>query len=96
MRLLFAPYNGTLPASVVINGHKLIILSQDKQELEDNLGLVGGEHIEPIPSSASVEEQDKILYHLAEAIQGGIVIAPAEEKIEEVIRNLETQLPWVQ
>ena len=37
MNNYFVPYTGKKPASVCINGHRLVILAVDKELLEDDL-----------------------------------------------------------
>lgn len=95
MANLFVPYSGSNPAAVTINGHKLLILSRDKDELERNLDLINADHLLEIEGGESAEEQDELLYKLGQTIQGGIIIAPSEARMEEVLESLKSQLPWV-
>ena len=93
---LFAPYQGTTPAAVDINGHRLIILSRSRRTLEESLEVVGADNIRQIQSGGTNEEQEATLYRLAQEVQGGVVVAPTTAGMADVIRNLEAELPWIQ
>ena len=94
MRNFFVPYSEGLPATVTINGHTFIFLSHEREILEESLALVGGDHLEEM-SVYNSQEEDQVLDTLAREIDGGIVIAPTDVAIEDLIANLEAELPWV-
>ena len=96
MKEYFVPYFGNQPASLCINGHRLVIISQDRQDLVDHLSHLGGDRVEGIVSSGSQQDEVKLLEGLAESAGGGVVVAPSELTLDEVIRNLESELPWIQ
>lgn len=93
---LYVPYKGRKPAAVVINGHRLVILSQDRGDLTQNLELLGGDRVKKIDVGTTAEEQETLLYNFAQKLDGGIVIAPPEATLSTVLLNLEAQLPWIQ
>jgi len=95
MRNYFVPYAGNKPAVVSINGHNLIILAQDKTMLEGDLELVGADRVREIDVGDSPEEERLVLDRIAKSAQGGIVIAPSELNVEDVLRNLQAELPWI-
>lgn len=92
----FVPYTGNKPASVCINGHKLVILAHDKDMLEDELELLGADCIKRLRLSSSEDEQQRALGKIARQVDGGVVIAPSGVELKDVIKNLEEELPWVQ
>jgi hypothetical protein len=92
----FVPYTGKRLASVCINGHKLVILSHDKDLLEDDLDLLGADRVKTVRLGASELEQEKFLGKIARQVDGGVVIAPSGVELREVLKNLESELPWVQ
>jgi hypothetical protein len=97
MKEFFIPYDGETPASICINGHRLLIVSRDREELEENLGLVGGNRLEQfVTSGVLMDEDEDFLESLAHEVNGGIVIAPEDAPLTEVIRSLESELPWIQ
>lgn len=96
MKNFYVPYSGPKPAVVSINGHKLVILAQEADALKNDLALVGGDRLKRIEAGESPEEERVVLDRLAKSVQGGVVIAPAEVGVGDVIRNLEAELPWIQ
>lgn len=96
MKNFYVPYSGPRPAVVDINGHKLVILAQDPDSLRNDLALVGGDHLKRLDVGESPEEERVVLDRLARSIQGGVVVAPTEVEVEDVIKNLEAELPWIQ
>ena len=95
MKEFFIPYSGKNPAHVCINGHKLVILSDNRQPVEDGLGLLGADRVRCIKVTGGKTAQEKALGRLAEKVDGGIVLAPADVDLKDVIRNLEDELPWL-
>jgi hypothetical protein len=92
----FVPYTGKRPASVCINGHRLVILAHDRDMLEEDLDLLGADTIKKVKLSSSEDEQQKFLGKIARQVDGGVVIAPSGVELKDVLRNLEHELPWVQ
>ncbi len=95
MHRLYVPYTGKKPTSVTINGHRLVILSHEPGSLQDSLGTIGADRIREF-SPANDREAEEQLNKIAKSGRAGIVIAPPELEMEEVIKNLETELPWLQ
>ena len=93
---LFVPYQGAQPAAVDINGHRLIILSRSRRTLEDSLQVVGADNVRQLKAGGTNEEEEATLYKLAQEVQGGVVVAPHNAGMADVIRNLEAELPWIQ
>lgn len=91
----FVPYTGKKPASVCINGHKLVILTHDKDMLEEDLELLGADHIKKVRLSSSEADQEKFLGRIARQVDGGVVIAPSGVELKDVLKNLESELPWL-
>ena len=96
MNRLFAPCVGKKLAPVIINGHRLLIVSQDKKILGEGLNLIGGDRVKSLPRVSSSDEQEKLLGQLAERVSAGIVLAPDNIEMKDLIRSLENELPWVQ
>ena len=92
----FVPYTGKKPASVCINGHRLVILTHDKDVLEEDMELLGADHIKKVRLGSSEIEQEKFLGKIARQVEGGVVIAPSGVDLRDVLKNLESELPWVQ
>lgn len=92
---LFVPYTGKKPASVCVNGHRLVILSSERDAIEDDLDLLGADRVKKIRLSGSNEQQERALGKIARQADGGVVIAPVGVGIRDILKNLESELPWV-
>lgn len=96
MSHLFVPYVGKKPASMSINGHKLIILSKDRSALEDGMNLFGADTVKKVNIGDTEEEQSRAFGKIAKAIHGGVVVAPSDIEVHDLIKNLQFELPWLQ
>jgi len=96
MSTLYIPYNGNSPALVHINGHTVIIIAEDPDELEVGLPLIGGDRLREVFHGDTEEEGNRMLGRIAQELRGGVVVAPGDIKIEELLRSLEDKLPWLQ
>ena len=96
MAKLFVPYFGKNPAPIVINGHRLLIISPQKSTLTDWLPLLGGNRVRTLPDVASDQEKEEQLSKLALRSNAGIVVAPQEVEVHELLKSLENELPWLQ
>ena len=92
----FVPYAGKRPAATLINGHKLLILAQEKAVFDERLELLGADRVKRVRGGRTREEEEVILTKIAKSVRANLVIAPNEVGVEDVIRNLESQLPWIQ
>ena len=96
MDKFFVPYMGKRPASVFINGHKLVILSSEKDVLEGDLELLGADRLKRVKCGEQDGEQERVLGKIARQVDGGVVIAPGGVELRDIIKNLESELPWLQ
>ena len=81
---------------MVINGHRLLILARDRDTLEEHLQSLGADRVRRVSVGGTKAAQTLTFQRLARAVDGGVVVAPDELQLNELIRNLEDQLPWVQ
>lgn len=95
MSRFFVPYIGESPAAVSINGHRLIILSRDKTPFDENLRIIGADSVKTFQGGNSQEEETHFLNRIARTTNAGVVVAPVDVDVSDVIKNLETQLPWL-
>ncbi|MCB0310127.1 MAG: hypothetical protein KDD42_02760 [Bdellovibrionales bacterium] len=95
MEHVFIPYQGDHPAAVFVNGHRVIILAHSEDSFEPDLELIGADHLRCIELGDSAEEATSTLTELAEQVKGGVVVAPANVNLPEVLRSLELELPWL-
>ena len=95
MSIYYIPYHGRKPAAVVINGHRLVILSQNKESLQQDLPMLGADQVKSVESEVEVEDNLPLIDRIAKNAKAGVVFATGETNIPEVIKNLEEQLPWL-
>lgn len=96
MGSIFVPYRGSKPAAITINGHRIIIMSDDPVQLEDQLGLVGADRVREIDARETPEETQRVIFKLAHSAKAGVVMAPHELGVADLLDNLKDQLPWIQ
>lgn len=96
METFFVPYTGKRPAHVCINGHRLVILAQEKGTLEEDLGLLGADRVKKVKFDGSDAEQERLMGKIARQVHGGVVLAPAGVDLKDIFKNLESELPWFQ
>jgi hypothetical protein len=96
MESFFVPYTGKKPAAVSINGHRLVILTHEKDTLEEDLDLLGADRVKSVKVGNADTDQEEFLGKIAKQVDGGVVIAPSGIGLRDVIKNLETELPWLQ
>ena len=95
MATFYVPFAGDRPASLSIKGHRLVILTRTKGTLQDGLPLVGAERIDKVRSPKSKEAELQTLTEIGRKANSGIVVAPPDLDMSDVIKNLEAQLPWL-
>lgn len=93
---LFVPYKKRKPATVSINGHTLVILAHESSTLSEEMDLLGADRIRSVHIGNDKIAVEKMIGKIAREIDGGVVIAPAEVNLKDVLKNLESELPWVQ
>lgn len=91
MERLFVPYAGASPATVEVNGHRLIMVSADSAALSESLDTLGADEVRLV----SGDSPRALLDTLSKKCNAGVVLTPPELPVEEVLRSLELELPWV-
>ncbi|NBW39911.1 hypothetical protein EBR25_02800 [bacterium] len=96
MSRYFIPFSGRAPAALDINGHRLLIVSRDQDDIEESLSLFGADTVKSIEGEFGRDESFVALEKLADSIQGDVVIAPDDEPLEAILMDLQEELPWIQ
>jgi len=91
----YIPYSGKKPKVFSINGHRFILLSDTKEGLEDQMIELGADKIRKVRAGYSLEEQTIVFQKLAKNVNASVVVASDDIKLEQIIDNLGSQLPWV-
>jgi hypothetical protein len=98
MPKFFVPYCNDKPAAIEINGHRLVVLGCEKQELMHDLNLLGGDQVKEIFLSENLDIEptsQELLINLAESVQGGVVFAPPGVSVKAMLSSLKAELPWL-
>ena len=96
MKTFYVPYKGKKPAALSINGHTLVILFRDRHSVEQVMSRVGATKIHKVRGGTNEVEEAQALQHIGTLANGGVVIAPPDAPFDDVIRSLESELPWLQ
>ena len=95
MSIYYVPYSGRKPSAVEINGHRLVIITSNKKLLEEHLGSLGADSLKRVKSITEPEKDLKLIDRISRTAKAGIVFAPDEAPLSEVLKELEQQLPWL-
>lgn len=95
METLYAPFLNNQPATVTINGHRVVVVSADPTVLEDSLEILGATSVAPLGTDA-VGAPDEVVDDLARASAAHVVVAPSEVSVAEMLSSLTEALPWIQ
>jgi len=96
MKGYFVPFQSGKPATITVNGHRLVVLSRDPTVIKASLPKLGGDTVKRLKSGQTKEDEDQFFKRLAEKANAGVVIAPGNLELELILSNLEIQLPWLQ
>jgi hypothetical protein len=98
MNTVYVPYSGKRPSTVTVNGHKVLILSGEKEDIEEYLEDLGGTRIRTIEVDY-MPDSDKmkvLLEGIAKTSKAHVVLAPDGIHIPAILKQLEVDLPWIQ
>ena len=91
----FVPYVNEKPASIIVKGHKLVLVSTDSRDLLKGLAVIGADRVEEIQVEENAAKQDLFISNLAQSVHGGVVMAPPGVDLRQVLEGLEHELPWM-
>ncbi len=90
---LFLPYLDDQPVVTEIKGHRLVIVSEDQQDLRDSLEILGADEVVEIDLVDSYPDTAEIL---AEKVEASAVFTPEGVSVGSMILSLQDSLPWIQ
>jgi hypothetical protein len=98
MKSFYVPYKGKRPAFLDINGHRVVILAADQEAFEgDKVGeFVKADSVKAVAGGDSEGERQSALLKIARTSKSGVIVAPDDMDIGDLIKDLKEQLPWVQ
>ena len=92
MEKFFIPYKADKPASICVNGHRLIIVTTDSDTFE----ATELEHDSVQEVECEADDLENMLAHLGTEHSTGVVLAPSDIEHDELIASLSEELPWIQ
>lgn len=95
MSVYYVPYSGRKPTAVEINGHRLVILTSNKKILLEHMDSIGADSLKRVKTLTEPEKDLKLIDRISKSAKAGIVFAPDEAPLSEVLKELEQQLPWL-
>jgi hypothetical protein len=90
---LFLPYLDDQPVVTEIKGHRLVIVSEDQQDLRDSLEMLGADEVLEIDLRDSFPDAAETL---AEEVEASAVFTPEGVSIGSMILSLQESLSWIQ
>ena len=84
-----------MPVAVEINGHRVLIVCAESQEVVADLPLPLNTEIRELEIAEDDAAQSQALADLAADINGGVVVTPPGISAQDLIANLEEELPWI-
>jgi hypothetical protein len=95
MTVFFVPYSGDAPAAIEINGHKVLIVASDSEDIQTDLSLIGADDVREVYLGRDDEDISEVLADLAANVGGGVVMTPPGVSPSDMIDNLSRELPWI-
>jgi hypothetical protein len=95
MKKFYIPYVGKKPFSTVINGHRLVMLAEDKSSFAEEMVSVGIDKVKVVKVEDSENAETELFIKLANKHNAGVVIIPPELGCQQLIEALQVELPWM-
>ncbi len=95
MSVFFVPYFDDVPATIEVNGHTLLIVASDSDDLQEEMSFIGANEIREFIVEKEEEEIPEVLADLAADIGGGVVLTPPGVRTLDMIDDLVRELPWI-
>lgn len=89
---LFIPYIDGLPLTLNVKGHRVMIASETRGQVEDDMEELGADQVRELEIT---NEDTTALADLAQEVHGGVVVVPKGVSLSFMVKNLESELPWV-
>jgi hypothetical protein len=102
MSTFFVPYFDNKPVCLDVKGHRLVIVTAEREPLLEELGDLGGDDVRELNVQDDLlrrKDMDWLaqapFVELAQKVEGGVVFAPPGISPTAIIETLERELPWL-
>ncbi|MCB0346738.1 MAG: hypothetical protein KDD66_16600 [Bdellovibrionales bacterium] len=92
LEAVFVPFSAGHPALLTVNGHRLLLVATEADDLNGQLGLFDAEELREVHIDEAIEDT---LAQLGGDGQAGVVVVPPGASAFDVIESLHSELPWV-
>lgn len=96
MKKFFVPFSSGRPATISVNGHRLVVLSRSSELISGVLQDIGADSVRRLRYPGSAASEERLFKRVSSWANAGIVIAPKGVAFSSVLQNLESELPWIQ
>ena len=93
---IFIPYRQGTPVTISVKGHAVLVYSRDPLVFEDDLALIGADQVREINLKTPSQIKRRITNVVKKTRASFIMSAHEGAQLNEVIHDLENELPWVQ
>jgi hypothetical protein len=94
MEKYFVAYQGETPAALSINGHRVVILAKDSEQLTRELEFVGADRIQSV-DEIEFGTEEQVVSHFAQTVNAHVVVSPSNVELRDLVATLERELPWI-
>jgi hypothetical protein len=94
MAQLFAPYRGSRPKILEINGNRVMIVARDEEVFDpDSLDAIGADKVKRLRLDGP---EEFAIFKLSSRYKTGVVLANSDLDLSQVLNGLKLDLPWIQ
>lgn len=102
MSTFFVPYCDNKPVCLDVKGHRLVIITAEREPLLEELNDLGGDDVRELQVQDDLLKRKDMdwlaqtpFVELAQKVEGGVVFAPPGISPTAILETLERELPWL-
>ena len=96
MNKFYIPFQGKKPAAIEVNGHRLLLLSRERDLVEDALDEVGADSVKEVKVGEDEFSEKEFFSKLSSRNHAGVLVMSPELSFSDLQFSLHQNLPWVQ
>ena len=91
---VFIPFTGSHPTTTTINGHRLMLVCEAKESMEEMLSYLGADRVEEM-HVPGVDDVEQAVIDLTRSSRVRVVVLPKDCPMKPFLERLEEDLPWI-